>query len=246
MTDLPTYLSIIIPAYNEADRIIPTIEDVINYCQSKSFRYEIIVVSDGSEDKTVQIVNATFHLQKERMSRGIGIVLGEESNHGKGYSVRKGMLHSKGELAIFCDADGSTPFLEIEKMLPFLGQYDVCIGSRALAGADIVRRQNLVRQTMGKTFNFLVRQLTQLPFKDTQCGFKLFTRQAVNTIFPRVRQNDFSFDVELLDLALRSELKVKEIPIRWINHPHSKVRIGQDSFNMLKNLITMRRQPSSD
>lgn len=230
------FLSIIIPAYNEEKRILPTLKEIYDYLSRQDYTYEIIIVDDGSSDNTVQLVKDFIgHNNKE-----IEILMNGE-NRGKGFSVKRGMLAAKGEFIFFTDADLSTPIEEIEKCLPyFSNDYDVVIGSRSLPDSDIIIHQPWYREKMGKTFNFMVNMLLLKGIIDTQCGFKGFKREAARTIFKRCRINGFSFDVEAIFLSQRFDFKIKEVPIRWKNSTLSKVSPVRHSFEMFKDLITIR------
>ncbi|HHT9136267.1 MAG TPA: dolichyl-phosphate beta-glucosyltransferase [Candidatus Wunengus sp. YC60] len=229
------FLSVIIPAYNEEKRLLPTLRKICAYLSTKDFPYEIIVVDDGSTDNTLQITrnfaNSNDHI----------IILANEQNSGKGYSVRRGMLSALGEYVFFTDADLSTPIEEIEKCLPYLvNGYDVVIGSRSMPGADIIVHQPWYREKMGKIFNFMVNMVLLNGIIDTQCGFKGFKREAVKTVFSRCKIDGFSFDVEALYLSRKYNFKIKEIPIRWENSALSKVSPIKHSLQMFKDLIGIK------
>lgn len=228
-------LSVIIPAYNEADRIGPTLESVDRYLSLSGKTYEIAVVDDGSADSTCDVV-----LRAGKMMPRVRLIK-NGANRGKGYSVRNGFFGTSGEFALFSDADLSTPIEELEKFLGEAGAgADIVIGSRAMRGADIIRRQPLYRMLMGKTFNKLVRLIAVRGISDTQCGFKLFRRSSCEEIFRAQRVERFAFDVELLFLAARKGLRVREVPVRWINSPMSRVRAVRDSARMLMDIIKVR------
>lgn len=228
-------LSVVIPAYNEESRIHPTIQGIHAYLRRKSPKFEIIVVDDGSTDNTLRIVS-----DLSREFENIRAVH-YQINAGKGYAVREGVLSSRGALLLLCDADQSTPIEEIEKLVPFLDRgYDIVIGSRALSNSDILVRQPWYRERMGKIFNILVRMLIIGKFKDTQCGFKLFRGDVARALFKKSLINGFSFDVEILFLAERDGYAVGELPIRWINSPHSRVRIFRDSLGMFFELLKIK------
>ena len=229
------FLSVIIPAYNEEKRLLSTLSKICAYLSTKDFPYEIIVVDDGSTDNTLQMVK-NFASSNRHI-----VILINEQNSGKGYSVRKGMLSARGEYAFFTDADLSTPIEEIEKCLPYLiNGYDVVIGSRSMPGSDILVHQPWYREKMGKIFNFMVNMVLLKGIIDTQCGFKGFKREAVKTVFNRCKINGFSFDVEALYLSRKYNFKIKEIPIRWENSPLSKVSPIKHSLQMFKDLIGIK------
>lgn len=229
------FLSVIIPAYNEEKRLLSTLSKICAYLSTKDFPYEIIVVDDGSTDNTLQMVK-NFASSNRHI-----VILINEQNSGKGFSVRKGMLSARGEYVFFTDADLSTPIEEIEKCLPYLiNGYDVVIGSRSMPGSDILVHQPWYREKMGKIFNFMVNMVLLKGIIDTQCGFKGFKREAVRTVFNRCKIDGFSFDVEALYLSRKYNFKIKEIPIRWENSPLSKVSPIKHSLQMFKDLIGIK------
>jgi dolichyl-phosphate beta-glucosyltransferase len=228
-------LSVIIPAYNEAQRISPTLERVSGYLGAGTHDVELLVVDDGSADETPALVREWS--ARQPMIR----LLRNGVNMGKGASVRNGILASVGEQVLISDADLSTPIEEIEKLRAALHEgYDVAIGSRGLRGADIALRQPWYREYMGKTFNLLVKLLLFRGIEDTQCGFKLLRREAARNIFSRCRVRGFGFDVEALFLARKMGYRIKEVPIRWENSPASKVRIPRDPAFMFLELVMIR------
>jgi dolichyl-phosphate beta-glucosyltransferase len=231
------YLSIIIPAYNEEARIGPTLERICGYLRARECPCEIVVVDDGSSDGTVAVVEAV-RCQEQVAVR----VLRNEVNRGKGYSVRRGALESRGRMVLFSDADLSTPIEELSRLLIPLesGEADIAIASRGLPDSDLVERQPLWREMMGRTFNKLVRLLAVSGFSDTQCGFKLFTRAAAEAVFPRQYVERWAFDVELLFIAHRLKLRVAEVPVRWVNSPASKVSPLGDASRMLVDVARLR------
>ena len=180
-------LSVVIPAYNEEKVISNTLTKIITFLDKKKIKYEIIVVDDGSKDKTREAVKKFPKV----------ILTKERKNCGKGYSVKQGSRISKGDYILFTDADLSTPIGKIEKCMKYVNSYDIIIASRALKDSIIPVKQPFYRIFMGKTFNLFVQLFSVRGIKDTQCGFKLFNRKAVDIIFPLQRLNDFCFDVEL-------------------------------------------------
>jgi dolichyl-phosphate beta-glucosyltransferase len=229
------FLSIVIPAYNEEERIGKTLRAICEYLARRDYAAEIIVVDDGSTDRTAE--KAAEALRGMKNAR----IISRRLNAGKGYSVKEGILCSRGELVLFSDADLSTPIEELEKFLPwFQAGYDVVLGSRALPDSDIQIHQNFFRELMGKTFNMFVHFWLIKGIPDTQCGFKLFRGKTARTIFSRVRTKGFSFDVEALYLCLQSGYKIKQVPVCWRNSPPSKVRIFRSSVQMLLELIMIR------
>jgi dolichyl-phosphate beta-glucosyltransferase len=229
------HLSVVIPAYNEENRIGASLEKIRGYLAAKPFASEIIVVDDGSSDRTVAVAREALE------GRVAHRVIRLEPNHGKGYAVKTGVLASSGEAVMFSDADCSTPIDELEKFLPRLDEgFDVVIGSRAIPGCDIRVRQPRPRQGMGKFFNRLVRLFVMNGFRDTQCGFKVFRRKAALALFSRLETEGFAFDVEILLLARKLGFRVAEVPVVWCDSPPSRVRIIRSSWQMLKELRRIR------
>lgn len=230
------YLSVVIPAYNEAHRLPATLDRVYSYLCRKSWPFEIVVVDDGSSDATADIAERFFE------SHPGGIVLRNGENHGKGYSVRRGMLHAIGSYVLFSDADLSTPIEEVEKLLGLVsgGHCQVAIASRAVKDARISVRQPWYRVLMGKMFNRFVRAVVVSGISDTQCGFKCFTREAAAHLFREQRITGFGFDVEVLYIARESAYVIEEVPVVWVNSDQSKVRILQDSSRMMADLCRIR------
>jgi dolichyl-phosphate beta-glucosyltransferase len=229
------FISVVIPAFNEELRIAGTIQSVHDYLQKRYARYEIVVVDDGSTDATRAVVAASA---KERNYIRL---IRHAVNSGKGFAVKSGIFAASGNIIIMCDADLSTPIEESEKLLSYYEEgFDLVIGSRGLKESDIVVRQPWYRGRMGKIFNLLVRLLVIGDFRDTQCGFKMFRRDAARELFSRCRMNHFCFDVEILFMAKKHGFRIKEVPIRWINSPDSKVKVFKDSLRMLIDLVIIR------
>jgi dolichyl-phosphate beta-glucosyltransferase len=228
-------ISVIIPAYNEQERLPGTLQKIHDYFRDTPEGFEIIVVSDGSTDSTASEV-----LSMASELSGIRLLMNDK-NMGKGFSVRKGVLDSGGDLVLISDADLSTPVEDMEKLLPFLrGDYEIAIGSRGMKKSDIAIRQPWYREGMGKVFNLLVRLLVVGGIKDTQCGFKLFKGEAARRVFKKCRINGFCFDVETLFIAKDMGLRIKEVPTRWLNSPVSKVSIPGDPVKMFSDLFRIR------
>ena len=228
-------LSVIIPAYNEENRLPATLKEIGSYLDQGKTDYEIIVVDDGSKDKT------TLKVKEIKNNNGRVQLLQNEKNRGKGFSVRKGILAAQGEYILFYDADGSTPISELEKLLEKLrAGYDIAIGSRGLKESQIRVRQPLYREYMGKIFNRLVRLLTVPGIADTQCGFKCFRRETARELFTLQKIKRFSFDVEILYLAQKGGYKIVEVPVVWMNSPVSRVGLIKDSLQMLFDLFRIR------
>lgn len=231
-----TFISLIIPAYNEDARIGKTLQDVHSYLSENYQRFEVIVVDDGSDDATSDVV-ADFAASSKNVK-----LVKNGMNRGKGYSVRQGVLSASGDIIAFSDADQSVPISELPRFIELIeGGADVVIGSRALKNSSIIRRQTLWRQTMGRIFNFFVRLAGFRGIKDTQCGFKCFKKAAAMDLFARQKIDRFAFDVEVLYLAGLSGYSVRQIPVRWINSSKSTVDPLRDSINMLKDLFAIKR-----
>ena len=229
-------LSIIIPSYNEANRIENTLKTVRNYLAKVNWKTEVIVVDDGSQDGTTARVT-DFMEDWESL-----LLVKYPKNCGNGFSVKNGILHASGRVVLFTDADLSTPVEEIPKLIePIIrNESDLTFGSRALDRSLIGVHQSLTREFSGRIFNWLVQMLIGLPFKDTQCGFKAFRRQAIMPFIGQQRIRGFGFDPEILFLAKINGLRLQEIPIRWNHHEGTKVRFFQDSLKMFLGLIQIR------
>ncbi|MEM2131067.1 MAG: glycosyltransferase family 2 protein [Candidatus Woesearchaeota archaeon] len=222
-------LSVIIPAYNEEKRLEKTLIKIKNYFKNKKIKYEIIVIDDGSLDMTSEI--ALKHNS---------VLIKNKKNYGKGYSIKKGFFKAKYNYILFTDSDLSTPIEEFDKFLPFINYYDIIIGSRRAKNSKVVQKQNIFRIIAGNIFPIIVSIIMHLGIKDTQCGFKLFNKKKCYKIFKKLTINRFSFDVELIYLAKKYNLKIKEIGINWFNDSHSKVKFFKDSFIMLKDIIKIK------
>ena len=228
-------VSVVVPAYNEESRILPTLERLRQYLKGHFREFEIIVVDDGSADNTASVVKA-LSLELKELN-----LLRYEKNRGKGYAVRKGVLSSGGAMVLICDADLSAPIEELEKLQTFIeGGFDIAIGSRGLSESDIIVRQPWYREGMGKIFNMFVKTLVFGGIKDTQCGFKLFRGDVARSLFAKSLINGFSFDVEILFLAGKAGYRIKEEPVKWLNSPNSKVRLITDPARMFLELLKIR------
>ncbi|NTW01178.1 MAG: glycosyltransferase family 2 protein [Oscillochloris sp.] len=227
------FLSIVIPAYNEEERIIPTIGAIASHVASLGFPWEMIIADDGSRDSTVELVES-LDLINLRLLRA-------ESNGGKGSAVRRGVLAASGRYILFDDADNSTPIEELGKLLHTLEDegYDVAVGSRVANGAEEAHR-SLLRRTLSGGLRWIVRHVFRIGVRDTQCGFKLFTRQAAHRLHGAQIINGFSFDLEILYLADRFGYKVAEVPVSWIDAPGSKVDTTREVQRFLRDLIRIK------
>lgn len=236
MPDSP-FLSVVIPAYNEQNRIAATLEKIIKYLQTCGFSSEIIVVNDGSSDKTREIIESFY-------DKPIPLKLIHfSSNHGKGWAVKSGVQASTGQFILFTDADLSTPIAEVRKLLNFIERgYDVAIGSRALQESVLLVRQPWWRQGMGKIFNHMIQLFVLKGIKDTQCGFKCFKNDVAKKLFSLSSLTGFAFDVEILFLASQMKYKIIEVSVTWENNPESKVNPLIDSCRMMGDLLKLKWQ----
>jgi glycosyltransferase involved in cell wall biosynthesis len=226
------FLSIVVPAFNEAGRIRDTLDKLCHFKGLEPYAIEVIVVDDGSTDQTVGIV---LQFPRIRLVRN-------DRNHGKGFTVRHGVLEARGEYVLFTDVDLSAPIEEVDKLLSALqsARVDAAIGSRALQRELIGIHQPWFRDMAGRFFNLLVRIFTGLRLHDTQCGFKLFRRSSTRRAFELMRVEGFGFDPELLFLIEREGGRVVEVPVRWNDSPATKVRFFRDSTRMFLDLIAIR------
>lgn len=230
------YLSVIIPAYNEERRLPKTLEEIDKYLSRQSYDYEILVVNDGSKDRTVEIAKNLAPKIKNLT------VTGYEQNRGKGFAVRFGMLEAKGDYRLFTDADNSTSIDQIEKMWPeFEKGFDIVIGSRDVKGAVLNPPQPWIRQIiLGEGFKLYRKIIIDLwGIEDTQCGFKCFKKSAAENIFPKCKIDRFAFDPEILIIGKSSGEKIKEIPVYWKNDLESKVKL-KSMFSMALDLLKIR------
>ena len=232
-------VSIVIPAYNEAARLGRTLADMVSSLRAYG-AVELIVVDDGSTDGTAEIAERYL----EAHGRGlIWQVLRLPSNRGKGYAVRQGLLAARAPVALFSDADLSTPITDLPKLVEPItrGECDIAFGSRALDRSLIETPQPIHRDRAGRLFNLALRLATGLPFLDTQCGFKAFRMSVCRSILESAIVDRFGFDVELLFVAYRAGLRMQEIPVRWRHYEGSKVRMSRDGPRMLADIVTVRR-----
>ena len=229
-------VSIVIPVLNEEKRIGRTLDSIFEFMRTAPFSYEILIVDDGSTDMTKDVVS--HFTRKSQQVRFVSL----GSHQGKGAAVKCGMLHAVGDLRLFMDADGSTDISEISKLIPYIEKgYDVVVGSRTIAGAQIVKTQPIAREFLGALFRMIVALVVPTGIRDTQNGFKLFSKKAAETIFPSVTVEGWCFDLEVLALAKKRNLQIVEVPIRWSNDAESRFRI-LDSLTMLRDLKVVARQ----
>ena len=234
MTQSPQY-SIVIPAYNESERIGSALSSITACIRSRAWKAEVLVVDDGSADDTAAIVTAwgREHPEVRLIQNG--------RNRGKGYSVRNGMLQASGEIVMFTDADMSSPIEEAELLFAAIAAgADVAIGSRWLIGKRIVHKQPLYRRVFGRCFNALTRAVMRLPFADTQCGFKAFRHQAAHMVFGLQRIERWGFDPEILFIAIKRGLHVTEVPVTWGHDERSRISYLRDGLQMLLELVFIR------
>lgn len=234
MSSAAPEFSIIIPAYNEERRLPETLERIAAYVRISRRETEILVVDDGSTDRTAAFAES-FRSKLPTLR-----VISNGVNRGKGYSVRHGMLEAHGCIVLFTDADLSAPIEEADKLFAALETHDVAIGSRALDRGLISVHQSRFREFAGIIFNAIVRLCLCLPFVDTQCGFKAFRREPCRIIFEQQRIERFGFDPELLYLARRHGLRAVEIPVRWGHSPATKVSMFRDSLQMFLDVLIIR------
>ncbi len=232
-------LSVVIPALNEENRLRSSLESVCRYFEARSLPTEIVVVDDGSSDGTAEVAEATVSSNPSLVTIR---VLKNGSNCGKGFSVRRGMLESRGLFALMTDADLSTPIEEFPKLESAVmdGRFRVAIGSRDMEGSRVEIHQSQVRENSGRLFNQFVRLLFPLRFHDTQCGFKLFSMQQCRRIFELQRLERFAFDVEILFIAHKLGLPTGEIPIVWRHAEGSTLNFFRDGPKMLWDLLKIR------
>lgn len=229
------HLSIIIPTYNEAGKIVKNLNSIRDYLSRQNYDWEVIVVNDGSTNNTAELVSEFIEKNK-----GFRLIDNKE-NRGKGYVVRQGMLEAKGNFRLFADADGSTSIDHLDKFLPYIGQgYDIVIGSIEVEGAKIFEHAQWYRRWLGRVSKYLIRFMTGLwDIHDTQRGFKLFTAKAAEDIFSKVKIDRFGFDFEVLALAVKKGYKIKELPVVWLNPSGSTVSI-KSYFATFKELVKVR------
>ena len=231
----PLALSVIIPAFNEEHRLPAYLDEILVYLGERTYLFEVIVVDDGSTDGTAAMVER--FVEKAPEVRLVRL----SQNQGKGHAVKTGMLNARGELRLFADADGATPISEFERLRLAIEQgADVAVASRALHDSSRIVQTKLHRKLIGTVFNFIVRTLTVKGINDTQCGFKLFTREAANKVFPLQSIHDFGFDVEILYLCQKKGFRIWEVPVTWTDIPGTKVKIMRDSLRMFKDVVKVR------
>lgn len=228
-------ISFVVPAYNESNRIRPTLDEVLRYSRERNWDVEIIVVNDGSRDDTAEIIREYGKVHPQ-------IHLVENpGNHGKGYSVRNGMLHANGDICLFTDADLSSPISEAQRLFDAIDSgADIAIGSRWLRAELQTERQPLYRQVLGRIYNLVLRVVLGLNFADTQCGFKAFRREAAQRIFPLQKIERWGFDPEILFLARKLDFTVKEVPVIWAHSEGTRLHPFRDGLRMFVEVLHVR------
>ncbi|CAB5101189.1 Glycosyl transferase, family 2 [Olavius algarvensis associated proteobacterium Delta 3] len=225
-------LTIVIPAYNEQDRIVTTLDQTIAYLGEQPYSSEVLVISDGSTDCTGDVV----HGYTPPESVGVRF-LEYRPNRGKGYAVRYGMLRAKGDIVMFMDADYSVPIQELDKALSCIeGGFDIAMASRALSGSIINQHQNLAREISARIYTLIQTVYLGITYRDTQCGFKVFTRRAARELFERQKLHSVIFDPEILWLAKRMGFQVAEFPVTWTHIADSRIQYD----NLRKSLFVFQ------
>jgi dolichyl-phosphate beta-glucosyltransferase len=233
------FLSVIIPAYNEQDRILPTLQLTIDYLKNQSYGSEVIVVSDGSKDNTVHVARG-FHTPGQMRIKALEY----RPNRGKGYAVRYGMLRGEGRVIMFMDADYAVPMDYCRQGLEVIRSgYDIAIASRAIAGARIDQQQNVFRKTSAKIYTIVQNLYLGMHFPDTQCGFKLFTRDCAQDLFARQKLNSVIFDPEILWLAKKAGYRVGQFPVQWRHVADSRIQYDslRKSLFVFQELLKIKR-----
>ncbi|MDP8258357.1 MAG: glycosyltransferase family 2 protein [Candidatus Aadella gelida] len=232
------FISIVVPAFNEAKRLPVFLDKLISYCASQNKRYEIIIVDDGSTDSTLEVVEDF----KDRFQDLYAVKI--RKNRGKGYAIKRGFLKAQGDICVFLDADGSVTPDEIDKNLHYIteGGYDVFIGSRVLKNKEQVFEAKWYRKLMGRIFNLCIKIFLFKNIKDTQCGFKMFRSEVVRPLFKRVYLRGFGFDMEVLYLAFKMGYRVKEGAVSWHHVDGSKINVISTSLSMFFNILQIKNR----
>ncbi len=228
------FLSVIIPVFNE-ERRVKNLKSIIYYLKKQKFSWELIVVNDGSTDKTIRVLKSLKNKLKFKL-------FSYTPNLGKGFAIKTGMLEAKGKYRLFLDIDLSTPIREFDNFLSLIGKYDIVIGSRKMKSSNVIIRQPLVREVLGKMFTWISQVLLNMNISDFTCGFKCFSQKAAEQIFPIQTVNRWGFDSEILYIGKKRKLSIKEVPVAWKNDPGTKVRFPQDIITSLGELIKIRKR----
>lgn len=234
----PPYLSIVVPAYNEARRLPQTLDSLKEFGREFTRAFEVLIVVEHSDDGTLEIASEAARQQDNFLAIDNG------PQRGKGHAVRSGMLRARGAHVFYMDADLSVPLGEIDAFLAHFAvhpEVDVLLGNRQHARSRIVRRQSPLRESMGQSFNWLLQSFGLASLHDTQCGFKAFRHTAAQAIFSRQKLDGFAFDVEVLLLAQRLGFQIADLPVEWRNSADSRVRLVRDSLAMLRDMLRVRR-----
>lgn len=226
------FLSVIVPIFNEEKRI-KSLKEIIAYLKRQKYSWEVIVVDDGSTDRTSKILKS---LKKQLRFN----LVSYSPNVGKGFAIKTGMLKAKGEHRLFLDVDLSTPITELEKFLPYLKQYDIVIGSRKLKTSQLITRQSFIREHSGKVFTLLSQKVLQINVSDFTCGFKCFSSKAVKKTFSKQTINGWGFDSEILYIGKIAKHSIKEVPVIWRNAPGTKVKFPNAIISSFLELIKIR------
>ena len=231
----PPFLSIVIPAYNEEKRIVGSLKDICRYLAGKPYTYEVLIVDDGSTDGTLEACRALAADSPYIKTVHYPV------NRGKGFAVRTGMMEAAGENLLLCDADLATPIEELDRFRDYRDEgFDIVIASRPLKESHLVKKQPFYREWAGRAFNHAVQALAVPGIHDTQCGFKLFSRDSARTIFPLCFLNGWAFDMEALHIAQRLGFSIKEAPVHWYHRPGSKIHFVRDGLRMLADVFRIR------
>ncbi len=233
------YLSLIVPAYNEARRLPPAMMEMAEWCKRFALPCEVLIVVERSSDGTLEIATA------QAAQQAFFQVIDNKVHRGKGFAVRSGVMRARGEIIFYMDADLSVPLSEILSFLAYFEAHpeiDVLAGNRQHAQSRITRHQAWLRRSMGQAFNSLLQALSLVAFRDTQCGFKAFRRAAAHAIFSRQTIDGFAFDVEVLLLADRLGYRTADLPVEWINSPESRVHIVRDGVRMIRDTLRVRKR----
>lgn len=226
-------LSVIVPVYNEEKRVEKGLKEILNFLSKQKFSWELILVDDGSTDKTEKIVRKNIAQNKNAQ-------LVSSRHQGKGGAIKKGVLTSKGKWVLFLDIDLATPMEELTKFRSQIKNFDVLIGSRKMTGARILLHQPKFRELSGKVFTFLTNALVTSGISDITCGFKMYKGRLAKQLFKQSVLRDWSFDAEILFLAQKKKARIKEIAVTWKDDPHTKVNIFQDAFKSFSGLLKIR------